>query len=273
LTIRISWSALRTHEECKQRGHLQRTGRKASLEDMRNFFPGTVTDRVVRDWLLEDPYSSQGRMPSMVEEIMDREEALIEEGRGSIKWKSLSDREDVKRDCIEAVTKVEPILEELVLPYQYIPDYRFKVPMDLPHPDGGFGQVLLNGAMDIIVFNEETGKHQVWDLKHTRNNDYWRKTKGQITFYDLIVKSLFDSPTDVSGLIQPLCKEPVKEFVTTEDDRNQLLQRIMSMAKDMWAGDNSPREDNRYCGYCSVKHSCVKFEPVNVDGQRRMKLL
>lgn len=51
MVMRISWSQLRTHEECKQRGFLQRTGHKSVLDNQRVFFPGTVTDRVVRDWL------------------------------------------------------------------------------------------------------------------------------------------------------------------------------------------------------------------------------
>jgi hypothetical protein len=272
LTIRISWSQLRTHEECKQKGHLQRSRKRASVEDFRNFFPGTVTDRVVRDWLLEDPKSNLGRMPSMVADIMEREEELIREGRGSIQWKDIEDRQRVLADCIEAVTKIEPALEEYVLPYQYIPDFRFALPMDLPHPDGGFGQIILNGAMDILV-KDDQGQFQVWDVKHTKNNDYWRKTEGQLTFYDLAVGAGTGQGTTVTGLLQPLCDLPVKTFVISDDKRNQLRQRVMSMAQDLWNGDVAPRVDNRYCGYCAVKHACPKFAPTITDGKKRMDLL
>jgi len=237
------------------------------------FFPGTVTDRVTRDWLLQDPKDNPGKMPSMVQSIMEREEEEIKQGRGSIQWKNPEDRDSVLSDCIEAVTAIEPALAELVVPYDYVADYRFKIPMDLPHPDGGYGQVILNGAMDILV-RDDNNHYQVWDVKHTRNNDYWRKTEGQLTFYDLIVKSMFDEPTTVSGLLQPLCTEQVKSFVITEDKRAQLLQRIMAMATDQWNEDFAPRVDNRYCGYCAVKHACPKFKPNTDDkGKKRMSLL
>lgn len=242
------------------------------MEDFRNFFPGTVTDLVVRDWLLGDPKSNPGIMPSMVESIMEREEALIADGRGSIQWKSIDDRDRVRADCIEAVTKIEPALEEFVLPFEYIPDYAFKIPMDLPHPDGGFGQIILNGRMDILV-KDDKDQFQVWDVKHTRNNDYWRKTEGQLTFYDLALLTGEGQSTSVSGLLQPLCDIEVKTFEISDDKRNQLLQRVMSMATDLWNGDVAPRVDNRYCGYCAVKHACPKFAPTITDGKKRMDLL
>jgi len=271
ITIKISWSKLRTHEECKQKAHLQSSGKRAQMEDFRMFFPGTVTDRVVRDWLLESPEDNLGRMPSMVVEAMEREEQNILDGRGSLRWKSKGDREEVKDLCIRAVTQIEPDLQRLVLPYEYQPDFRFKVPLDVEHPGGGFGQVILNGAMDILVRDHE-GNFQVWDVKHTQNNDYWRKTEGQLTFYDLAVELAFERPTTVTGLLQPLCTDTVKSFEISADKRAQMLQRISSMAKDLWEGNVEPRDDNKYCNYCAVKHACVKFQPVIKDGKKRMPL-
>lgn len=208
----------------------------------------------------------------MVDDIMEKEEDAIAEGRGSLQWKSIEDRDNVRRECIEAVKLIEHPLLQLVVPYDYEADFRFQIPMDLPHPHGGYGQVVLNGAMDIIV-RDRYGQYQVWDVKHTKNNDYWRKTEGQLTFYDLVVKEMFGVGTTVSGLLQPLCKDPVKGFEITEDKRSQLLQRIMAMASDLWNDDVAPRTDNRYCGYCAVKHACPKFQAVETDGKKRMKLL
>lgn len=236
------------------------------------FFPGTVTDRVVRDWLIDDPENNPGMMPEMVAEIMDREEAEILAGRATVRWKNLEDRQNVLEECIRAVENIEPALEKYVLPFDYVADYRFKVPMDLPHPQGGFGQVFLNGAMDILV-RDDNKDYQVWDVKHTKNNDYWRKTVGQLSFYDLAVSTMFGKGTTATGLLQPLCDERVKAFDVDDDRRAQLLQRVMAMAQDLWKEDFAPREDNRYCGFCAVKHACPKFAPVEKDGQKRMKLL
>lgn len=265
MTIRISWSSLRTHEECKQKAHLQSKGMRSSLEDIRVFFPGTVTDRVVRDWLMDDPKNSPGAMVDMVDIIMEREEEATRQGKGVINWKSSTDRDDVRAECIRAVTEIEPVLEELVLPHEYTADYRFKTPIDLPHPDGGYGQVILNGAIDILV-KTKFDEYFVWDVKHTKDKDYWRKTEGQLTFYDTAVSLIFGKNTTMSGLLQPLLSEQVRGFHITEDKRQQMNQRLMAMASDIWSEVHDPRDDNKYCGYCAVKHACVKFRPVE-DGQ------
>jgi hypothetical protein len=267
----ISWSALRTHEECKQKGFLQRTGKKATLNDTRVFFPGTVTDRVVRDWLANTdihPSDNLGAMPGMVSEIMDRERELINEGdSGVMVWKNKGDRAEVEKQCIEAVTKIEPALLKFVVPYEYMADFRFKAPLRLPHPAGGTELVVLNGYMDIIV-KDDKGRFWVWDVKHTRDSSYWKKTAGQIGFYDLAVEIMFGQPTIRSGLLQPLALPIVKPIPTDADARSVTMSRIASMATDVWMGNKEPRRDNKECGFCQVKHACSKWQPTK-SGDRR----
>lgn len=269
MSLHISWSSLRTHEECKQRGHLQRSGSRATLQNTRVFFPGTVVDRVVRDWLEADPENNLGLMPSMVESIITREKAEIEDGGGAMTWKDREDRDIVLRDCIEAVTKIEPSLIKHVLPYDWQADMRFKAPLLLPHPDGGTEAVILNGAMDIVV-RDSFGRFSVWDVKMTKNNDYWRKTVGQLTFYDFAIYVLFGSPTLTTGLLQPMCDERVRPYAVTDDLRSQLMQRVVRMADEVWREDYEPRKDNTMCGFCATKHACSKFTPVLVNGKRRL---
>lgn len=269
MTLRISWSQLRLHEECKQKGFLQRTGHRASLENQRVFFPGTVTDRVVRDWLNNTP-GEKGLMPQMVDTIIDREKAAVAEQGGVMTWKDRGDREKVRKDCIEAVTKIEPSLMRFVVPYEFQPDFGFKAPVTVPHPDGGMETIYLIGYMDILV-RDDKDRWWVWDVKHTRDDGYWRKTVGQLSFYDLAVELMFGKPTIRTGLLQPLCKKPEFPYTITQDKRSQLMQRIVGMANDIWREDFEPRKDNTHCSYCSVKHACVKFQPVvQANGQRRI---
>lgn len=272
MTLWISWSSLRTHEACKQRGHLTRSGKRATLADQRIFFPGTVTDRVVRDWLYDEPEKNPGLMPSMVEEIMEREfQTVLEEG-GRVFWKSTNDKQQVLRDCIEAVTKIEPILVEKVLPFEYQVDFRFRAPLMLPSP-WGMEMVILNGAMDILVRNDQ-GLFGVHDVKHTRNKDYWRKTVGQLTFYDYAIWALFGTDTFETGLIQPLCEQPVIPYEVTDNLRSQLQQRVVSMANDVWREDFTPTTNRSECGQCDTKHACSKFAPVvSKDGKKRLSLV
>lgn len=268
MTLYISWSSLRVHETCKERGFHQRSGRKPSIDNVRVFFPGTVTDRVVRDWLENDP--SPGLMPDMVEDVVDREWKTIQDEGGTIAWKNPGDRAQVIADCREAVTKIEPVLQRLVLPYEYQADFGFKAPLLIPHPGGGYEHIVLRGYMDIIV-RSAVDKWWVWDVKHTRDSSYWRKTKGQTIFYDLACEILFGVGTQAVGLLQPLADPEVKAFKVTTAERMQMLQRIIGMARDVWNEEHPPRKDSSECHFCNVKHACSKFQPVVLaDGKRRV---
>jgi len=262
------------HEECKQKGYLKRTGKKASLSNTRMYFPGTVTDRVVRDWLSNDPYSNPGAMPGMVEEIMERERQVILDEGDTMKWKDTADRLSVLEDCKKAVTRIEKDLEQYVLPYDYDVDFKFQAPLMLPHPDGGMDTVLLIGFMDIIVRRTmPDGSFQwgVYDVKHTKDESYWRKTGAQIGFYDLSCFVMFGQNITEAALLQPLCKETYKPIPLNRDSRAQLNQRILGMATDLWMDDRTPRVDNKLCTYCEVKHACSKFEPViDKNGKKRI---
>jgi hypothetical protein len=271
--LKISWSALRAHMECKQKGYLQRSGKKAKMENQRVFFPGTVTDRVVRDWLADDPYSNPGVMKDMVESVVQREqESILERGK-QLRWKDDSDRDSIIRDCQKAVERIEPDLNELVLPYEYDVDFSFKAPMMVPHPSGEMAQILLIGFMDIIVRRPATldlpPRWAVYDVKHTKDDYYWKKTRGQLSFYDLAVDVMFESQTFEVGLLQPLCKESKKMFTLEEQDRTILETHVLSMVDDIWRQNFEPDAPLSACTFCNVKHACSRFTPKN---GKRMEL-
>lgn len=256
--------------ECKQKGFLQRSGKRATMANQRVFFPGTVTDRVVRDWLANDPYSNPGLMPEMVESVVIREQAAIEEKGKQLRWKDDKDRDSIIRDCQEAVTKIEPSLNNLVLPYEYDVDFGFKAPMSVPNPAGGKTNLLLIGFMDIIVRRAEDS-WAVYDVKHTKDDYYWKKTRGQLSFYDLVVDVLFNAPTFEVGLLQPLCKSTEKIFNLTEEDRAILLSHVQGLSDDIFNENFEPDAPISACSFCDVKHACSRFTPVN--GSKRVPLL
>lgn len=275
-TLWISWSSLKVHEECHQKGKLSRERKRAPLKDQRLFFAGTTVDRVVRDWLDGEPEKNPGGMALMVEEIMEREKGLIEEAGGVMRWKSTADRDEVLTDCIEAVTRLEPILEKHVLPYEWDVDYRFKVPVRFPHPKEGHVVIILNGAMDIIVRDRKSLEEtfwDIWDVKMTRDNSYWRKTAGQITFYDNARALHLPGTRRNSGLLQPMCDERVKPYPVTEDLVKQMRARIARMVGDVYSENFELTPNRSLCGVCDVKHACPRFKSVVSGGQRRISLV
>lgn len=268
--VKISWSALRNHMECHQKSFLIRTGNKEKLENVRNYFPGTVTDRVVRDWLMNEPENNPGLMVDMVEGIVDREEKLIKDAeKGMIKWRDSKDRDLVIKKCQLAVKKIEPDLEKHVLPFEYDVDFGFNAPIKALHPVTQEPEtILLRGFMDIIVRQAED-KWAVYDVKHTEDEYYWKKTKGQLAFYDLAVQIMFGQETQITGLLQPLCKETFKPFVLEEEERTILLKHVLDMAEDIWLDNTAPTANPSACTFCNVKHACTKFVPVKrSDGSK-----
>lgn len=240
--------------------------------NQRVFFPGTVTDRVVRDWLLNDPENNPGLMPSMVEAIISREAELIENEGKRLIWKDKGDKDFVTRECIKAVTLIEPALNKYVLPFNYDVDVRFKAALTAPHPNGETATIMLNGAMDILVQDSEN-RFAIWDVKHTVDDNYWKKTRGQLSFYDLCVWIMQGQPSVMAGLLQPLCKEPVKPLPITEQDRSSLMQHVLSMANDVWKENFEPTSDASQCTFCEVKHACSKFQPVKSGTTRKFSLI
>lgn len=261
--LKISWSQLQTHFECKQRAMLQRRGFRSPLQDVRNFFHGTVVDLVMRNWLESDNPVS-GQMEGMVEDhialCLDK---IKTSGDGVVKWKSATDRAELTGFCKSLVVKLEPVLQQLVLPYDYQPELRFKVTIRIPYLDGTLAEVDLVGGIDIAVRRSRNPPRWfAYDLKATANPDYVRKILGQGIFYDLAMLAMFGQSPEEFGFIQPMVEDnPLATIKVSNDDRVSMLARITQVAHDRWRGDNQPKTSSEGCSYCPVKSACVKFSP------------
>ena len=260
--ISISWSSLRTHMECKRKSALVRAGRSHKARDMRVFFHGMVVDRLMRDWL-EDPQRLPGQMVARVDAAIERvAKDAIESEDGVVRWRHANDRKELRAFCTELVTRLEPILDRLITPHEFHSALRFREHLTVPYLDGTPTQIRITGEMDLLV-HTAAGEWIVWDLKGTADDSYWRKVLGQLVFYDLAVALRHGERTSRVGLIQPMCTEPVKEFVLGDEQRNQLLVHIAGMATDIWRDDQTCKESTAGCGWCEVRHACPRFDPAD----------
>lgn len=260
--LRISWSRLKTWEECQAKGKLLADYGRPSTADIRGFFPGTVIDRCMRDWL-NAPAQEPGWMAAKVDEIMDREEALAHEtGDGTVRWKGPEDRNEVREWCKLMCIRLEPVLFQWVVPFEYQPALRFEVPMDI-----GGRSALLTGEMDVLVRYpqdiQESGLAavRVFDLKGTKSTDYWKQTFPQLGFYELACWGMKLGWPVQSYLIQPHFDPPqnLLPFTFTMEHRTQLLARVYRYAESWWAGNFPPKADNAGCDRCVVRNMCPKF--------------
>lgn len=255
--LRLSWSQLRNHEECKQKSYLMRSGKKAKTQNIRGYFHGMVVDKIMRDWL-GNPLRSPGEMTDMVTAaLVDVEREAKDTGDGIVRWRDAQDRADVAVFCLDLVGKLEPILTERVLPFRHEPATRFNVPLRIPDLNNELTEISLVGETDLVVHHPDG--IQVWDLKGTKDNHYWRKVLGQLYFYDIAMLLLHGQRTERVGLIQPMCEQQVLEFVVTDNERSQMFSRITNFAHDIWREEKTCKADTAGCSWCEVRHACPRF--------------
>jgi hypothetical protein len=257
--INVSWSRLKSWEECRQKAHLRGKGVKSPSSDVRVFFKGTVTDRVLRDWL-QDPNRADWEMPSKVQEYMDLcEQEHRDQGTGIVRWQHADDKADSKIWCERLLTKVKPLVVKYVLPFNFEADKRFKAPIIIPDLEGNPVTINLIGIMDILVSFEDW--HSIYDLKATENEQYWKKTIAQLVFYDIAMRAILGTYARETALLQPMCKTKIMPMDIQPEDRTILMGKIIKYAHSVMREDFAPKEDDAGCNWCDVRSACAKFKP------------
>jgi hypothetical protein len=259
--IRVSWSLMRVNFECKQKRARKLDTGKSPTMDIRNFFPGTVVDICMRRWLDQDN-PEPGGMQAMLREVMETAEAEAREtGDGIVRWRDAHDKTAVWSQCEELLFRLEPILRELALSVDYSPAVRFREPFTLPYLDGSPQRIWLVGEMDLFTSTpaQPVPELRVWDLKNTKNSHYWQKVVGQLLFYALAVWVRHQRWPAECGLIQPMCPEEVLRFRFTDQDYRELLMHLAAYCRDVWLKDETPKAGTDGCGYCEVRHACVRY--------------
>jgi PD-(D/E)XK nuclease superfamily protein len=253
--LKLSWSRLRLHDECPAKWGLQKAN-KSPLTDIRNFVHGNVVDIAMRRWLSQDS-PEPGWMLAHVDEIF--EQCTEHSDEGVVKWKSATDRAETLEFCRELVTRLEPILQRYALPYNWTPAYRFQAPLKVPYLDGTMREILLVGEIDLKVSDREQ-RIAIWDLKGTRDDQYYKKVLGQLAFYVIVTWILEGRRPAMAGLLQPMCTEQVLRVTVDDDAVRQMAARITKVAQDIWAGRLVPKEDDTGCNWCDVARVCPKVQ-------------
>lgn len=237
--------------------------------------PGKVCDLAMREWLSQD-HPPPGQMQELVPEIFERmtapaTEEEIKEAQRPIRWKDASDRQEVLDFCLEVVRDLEPILDRLVLPYRWTAEQRWDAPISIPGLDEKPASINMMGYCDIIVVNERN-EFSVYDLKVTRDHKYLAHTLGQATFYDIGVGYWVGDSTQPKrvAFIAPATREPIQWVAVEPEHRRAMMARIIRMAHALWMEDYRPKEDDKGCSVCEVRHACDKFSVVkDVDAVGR----
>ncbi len=256
--LRISWSRLRSHAECPAKGQLIADGHKSRVADVRMYFHGTVVDSCMRQWLSQES-PEKGWMLAQVDGILDAEEEKSKaSGDGVVRWKNADDKQEMRQFCRDLVVRLEAILTERCLPYEWQPASRFVTEITVPYLDGSPRVIQLSGETDLTIRTPQG--IGVYDLKATRDANYWRKVTGQLLFYEIAMRVMTGSWPVVSALVQPMCEQQVMEFRFTDEDRRVMMTRIAATATDIWKGNTGPKASSEGCQYCPVRHACPKYK-------------
>lgn len=227
------------------------------------FLPGTVGDRCMRR-VLESDNPEPGDLVEVVDDVM-REYTYGDSAEGPIKWRSQDDYALVVNLVKRGMRSLEPLLFEHVIPFPYHPEWRFTAYISIPYLDGSPTSIKLVGGADILV---KPGSFTLWDLKMTENPDYWKKTLGQLTFYDIGIAAVLGEHPEFHGFLTPLIEEmPIKKVSVTDHERAVMMSRIIRMAHGLWNAEFDPKEDNAGCTTCEGYHACDKFK-LNITEMR-----
>lgn len=264
----VSWSRLKAYESCRQQVLRRREGKSSfSPFQGRIFLPGTIADRCMRVFLeLPDPQPGQilDSLDEMFEKYAFSDEQYV------IKWKGnpLADQKKVKEDVRYILENLEPLLWDLVIPYGYEPEVRFRVPVWIPSLKGVPTPIDLIGGIDILTCTlDENGKQfedsqfGVWDLKATRDDSYVRGAiMAQPVFYALAVRAMTKKYPVKSGFLTPGCKQKVVPVTITDDDIRVMMTRIVGFCHGVWKDEWEPKDTvDSECTFCDVKHACNLF--------------
>lgn len=267
--LKISWSKVRLAGECPQKMHLIASGMKSPVSDVTMFYKGNVVDQAMRRWL-----SAQNQDPewmrSHVDQIFDElEQEIAEGGDGAVRWRDAQQRFMARAECREAVARLEHLLREKALPYEFQPALRFETRLRIPGLEDEPREVLLVGEMDLLTREQPSAggfrgkpRLRIWDLKMTKDGHYWLKTISQLVFYDIACFCMFGEPSVEAGLLQPMVDaQPWMSFTPSDEDRTQMLTRIVGVAHMIWRNDVAPKASSEGCDRCECRHACAKFAP------------
>lgn len=256
MITQISWSSLQRWEKCHHHQKLSwehRTIRSGAQG--RIFLDGTVADRAMRRVLESNNYE-RGDMAEHVDDLI-RAHAYGEEAEGPIHWRGPNDRAIMANRLREGLTLLEPLLEKYVLPFPYHPEWRFTAYIQIPYLDGAPTTIKMVGGADVLV---KPGRFHLHDLKFTADANYWKKTLGQLTFYDIGIEAVLGEPPEAHAFLQPLVEsEPYKLVTVTDRQRAEMMARIIAFCRGIWLKDFAPKEDNDGCSKCDAVHACEKF--------------
>jgi hypothetical protein len=251
-------------------------GKTRVSADSRVFLPGTVADRLMRSWLDSgDP--TPGWMVAHADEMLERFSShdSDEPDKRPVRWRGdpAVDRKKVLDFVVEVVSLLEPILLKLVVPYDYQPELKFRVPIRIPNLHGDPTVIYLIGGIDIVV-RYPSQDFAAYDLKATTNESYVNKVLGQGVFYDIALGIFLGDHTQPKefGFIIPATKQPVVMTSITNDDRRMMLARIVEYAHGIWRQEFEPTTEDAPCYTCEVKHACDRYAvPITEDesGKRR----
>jgi hypothetical protein len=220
-------------------------------------------------------------VPEMLRKFSEPTPEEAVEAQYVIKWKGdkAADKRKVYNFVCEVVEGLEPILLDLVIPYKYMPEVKFEVPIYIPGLDGEQRVILLLGYIDIVTnqtMQDGLPDHFInYDLKASKDPTYINKTVGQSIFYDIGFGHWIGDTAQPKnfGFIVPAIEEKVIYSAVSDDDRNAMMSRIIAMAHGVWKKQWSPKESDTGCDYCDVQHACDKYIiPVTKDERGRNRV-
>lgn len=251
--VKVSWSALSRWKKCNYKQKLVAEHKSTKAINGRNFFLGNLVDYTMRRWLEVGDFSLP--LSHFLRESWIKSTGPSEK---PIQWKGPTDQEDALAQAQDACKRLEFILKQHVIPYDYEPEFRFTSYVGVPAPNGEIVQVELFGAVDVAVRYPD-GSLGIWDLKMSKDKGYIEHSLGQLTLYDLAIRNYLGVQPTKHGFFTPMLDRFTIEADIGADERKEVVSDIIGFCHDTWNNNWELTENENDCFGCQVRHACIRW--------------
>ena len=139
----------------------------------------------------------------------------------------------------------------------------------------GDGQYKIQGFIDRLVYNSESGEYEVHDYKTANNLPTQEKVDSdrQLALYSIAVKELFGGEKDVLLVWHYLAHNMKICSRRTQEELEQLRKDTLELIKQIESATDFYPNESVLCGWCEYKSMCPKFGGVPRERQKNLGVL
>ncbi len=124
-----------------------------------------------------------------------------------------------------------------------------------------FGNYKIQGFIDRVVYNLETGQYEIHDYKtaNTLPNQKDLDQDRQLALYSIAIKETYGNEKEVSLVWHFLAHNVMMKSRRTNEQLLKLKEETLDLIKKIESTKNFPPKVSKLCGWCEYKDICPEW--------------